>query len=139
MKRTNQRDLHIKKPRADADPQRESVPPRPEILHIGQQHLIWRVTQRPQPSSLPRPITWDIRYSGNAMILRADLDREGEMRDVDFREVRCRLNEVLMSGQCAEVYLKYHRKRLRQSLHWQRNLASCDPHMDVPRYDEKDG
>lgn len=93
----------------------------------------------PQPSSLPRPITWDIHYSGNAMILRADLDREGEMRGVDFREVRSRLNEVLMSKPCAVFGLTVHRVRLRQSLHWQRNLAACEPHLLPPTYDKKDG
>ena len=44
-----------------------------------------------------RPITWDIRLQENEITVRADLDRQGEMRDVDFRKVRSRLNEVLLS------------------------------------------
>lgn len=73
------------------------------------------------------------------MTIHADLDRQGVMRAVDFREVRGRLNEVLMSEPCAFGALKFHRVRLRQSLHWQRNLAACDPHIPPVTYDETNG
>lgn len=120
------------------------LPPRPEILHMNGRQLIWRVTQRPSPDETPRPITWDVRYSADettagAMTIHADLDQEGVMRQVDFREVRGRLNELLMSKLCAEGKIKIHRVRLRQSLHWQRNRAVCDPHISPATFDETDG
>jgi hypothetical protein len=73
------------------------------------------------------------------MKIHADLDRQGVMRAVDFREVRCRLNEVLMSKSWAAGDLKLHRVRLRQSFHWQRNLAACDPHIPPVTYDAENG
>ena len=139
MKRANQRDLHIKKPRADAGPLRESVPPRPEILHIGDQHLIWRATLRPAPGVPLRPITWDLRFRENEVAVRADLDREGEMRDVDFREVRRRLNEVLLSEYLAESFTDFHSKRLRRSLYWQRTPDDDSCHLRPAEFDEADG
>ena len=60
-------------------------------------HLIWRATLRPAPGLPLRPITWDLQFRENEVAARADLDREGEMRDVDFREIPRRLNEVLLS------------------------------------------
>ena len=135
---------HMTNPRTNSAPPPDPIPPRPEILHLNGRHLVWHSTQCPSPGETPRPITWDIRYSGNettvdAMTIHADLDRQGVMRDVDFREVRGRLNEVLMSEPCAVGALKFHRVRLRQSLHWQRNLAACDPHIPPVTYDETNG
>lgn len=144
MIRTNHSDLHSKTPRTDATPPPDLALPHPEILHLNGRHLVWRATQRPSPGETPRPITWEVRHSGDdtiddPMTIHADLDREGVMRAVDFREVRGRLNEVLMSKPCAVFCLQVHRVRLRQSLHWQRNLAACDSHILPPTYDEMDG
>jgi hypothetical protein len=112
---------------------------RPEILHLDGSHLVWRDVQRPTPGTPRRPVTWDIRHHNESLVLRADLDRPGELREVDFREVRGRLNEVLVAGYDLAILLRHHRDRLRQSLLWQRNLAACDPHMPVPEFDEEAG
>jgi hypothetical protein len=78
---------------ADSSP--AQLPPRPEFLHMDDRPLIWRATLRSAPGLPLRPITWDLRFRESAVAVRVDLDREGEMHDVDFREVRGRLNDVI--------------------------------------------
>lgn len=70
---------------------------RPEILLLDRRHFVLRTIQQSSPGESSRPITWELRWSGDELNLRADLDRQGDMRTVDFREVRSRLNEVLSS------------------------------------------
>ena len=122
MKRAKNRRPRQRAPRATADPFADPslIPPRPEFLHMHDRHLIWRATLRPAPGLPMRPITWDLRFHKNEIAVRADLDREGEMRDVDFREARGRLNEVLHSEYLANFYTAFHSNRLRRSLYWQR-------------------
>jgi hypothetical protein len=139
MKRTNQRDLRPKKPRSDGDPQRESVPPRPEFLHMDDRHLIWRATQRPAPGKPMRLITWDIRIGENEVAVRSDLDHEGTMRDFDFREVRGLLNEVLQPVELATTLSSQHKERIRRSLYWQRCPDDDCCHMPPPKFDEREG
>jgi len=124
MERAKHRRPRQRTPRAAADPSPASLPPRPEFLHMDEWHLIWHATLRPAPGLPLRPITWDIQLRGNSIAVRADLDREGEMRDVDFREVRRRLDGVLLSEHLAQFLAASHPKRLRRSLYWQR--TPCD-------------
>jgi hypothetical protein len=126
-------------PRTGFNPPPDAAPMRPEILHLNGSHLVWRDTQRLTPEAPRRPVTWDIRFTNESLVLHADLDRQGDLRPVDFREVRGRLNEVLVPENDLDILLRYHRDRLRQSLHWQRKLAACDPHMPAPEYDEEAG
>lgn len=126
-------------PRIGSAPPPDAAPMRPEILHLDGIQLIWRDTQRPTLGAPRRPVTWEIRLDNESLVLHADLDRQGDLRAVDFREVRGRINEVLVPEYDLDILLRYHRDRLRQSLHWQRNLAACDPHVPVPEYDEEAG
>ena len=126
-------------PQAAPAPVSETPPPRPEILRMDASHLVWRARQRPAPGAPRRPITWDIRDDGKTLALRADLDREAEMREVDFREVHCRLNDVILTEAQIRSCDSSHTRRLRQSLQWQRNLAAHDPHFTPCYYDEEFG
>ena len=126
-------------PRTGSNPPPDAAPMRPEILHLDGSHLVWRDVQRPMLGAPRRPVIWDIRHHNDSLVLRADLDRQGDLRAVDFREVRCRLNELLVPADDLGILLRYHRDRLRQSLHWQRNLAACNPHMPAPEYNEEAG
>lgn len=103
---------------------------------MDDRHLIWRAAQRPSPGNPLRPITWDIQLRGNDIAVRADLDRPGEMRDVDFREVRGRLNEVLLSEYLAKSFTAEHPKRLRRSLYWQRCPDDDSCHLTPAEFDE---
>jgi hypothetical protein len=105
---------------------------------MDDRHLIWRATLRPAPGLPLRPITWDIRLAGNFISVRADLDREGDMRDVNFREVRRRLNEVLISEHLAKSSAATHPERIRRSLYWQRTPDDGCNHLLPPSYDEED-
>lgn len=111
-------------------------PQRPEFLHIDDRHLIWRATLRPAPGLPLRPITWDIQLRGNDITVRADLDRDGEMRDVDFREVRVRLNEVILSEYLAQSSVATHSERIRRSLYWQRCPDDDCSHLTPGKFDE---
>ena len=136
MKRAKNRRPRQRAPRAAADPPPAQLPPRPEFLHIGDRHLIWRATLRPAPGVPFRPITWDLRFRENEVAVHADLDREGEMRDVDFREARGRLNEVLHSEYLANSYTAFHSNRLRRSLYWQRTPDDDSCHLSPAEFDE---
>jgi hypothetical protein len=136
MKRAKNRRPRQRTPRAAADPSPAQLPPRPEFLHIGDQRLCWRATLRPAPGVPLRPITWDLRFRENEVAVRADLDREGEMRDVDFREARGRLNEVLHSEYLANSYTAFHSNRLRRSLYWQRTPDDDSCHLSPAEFDE---
>lgn len=135
MKREKNRRPRQRAPRAAADPSSAQLPPRPEFLHIDDRNLIWRATLRPAPGVLLRPITWDLRFVENEVAVRADLDREGEMRDVDFREVRIRLNEVLLSEYLAQS-VATHSERIRRSLYWQRTPDDGCCHLMPVEFDE---
>ena len=136
MNRENRRRHRQRAPRAAADPSPAQFPPRPEFLHIDDRHLIWRATLRPAPDLPLRPITWDLRFRENEVDVRADLDREGEMRDVDFREVRISLNEVLLSEYLAKSFTDIHPKRLRRSIYWQRTPDDDCCHLSPAEFDE---
>lgn len=86
---------------------------------MDDRHLIWRASLRPAPGLPLRPITWDLRFLENEVAVRSDLDREGEMRDVDFRDVRRRLDGVLLSEHLAHFLASSPPRRLRRSLYWQ--------------------
>ena len=111
-------------------------PQRPEFLHMDDRHLIWRAILRPAPGLPLRPITWDIQLRGNCITVRADLDRDGEMHDVDFREVRGRLNDVLVSESLAEGSITGHTKRIHRSLYWQRCSDDDCSHLTPAEFDE---
>jgi hypothetical protein len=97
---------------------------------------VWRASQRPGPAAPRRPVTWEIHDEGDALSLRADLEREGDMRGVDFREVNSRLNSVILTANDIQGGVPEHAKRLRQSLCWQRDLDAPDPHLPPVLYDE---
>lgn len=134
MKRENRRRLRQRSSHVAADP--APVPSRPEFLHMDGRHLIWRATLRPAPGLPLRPSTWDIRLRENDIAVRADLDREGEMRNIDFREVRGRLNEVLLSEYLAKSFTAQHPERLRRSLYWQRSPDDDSCHLLPAEFDE---
>lgn len=135
MKRAKNRRPHQRAPRAAADPSAAQLPPRPEFLQMDDRHLIWRATLRPAPGLPLRPITWDLRFEENEVAVRADLDREGEMRDVDFREVRIRLNDVLLSEYLAQS-VATHSERIRRSLYWQRTPDDGCSHLLPAKFDD---
>lgn len=137
MKRENRRRQRQRAPRVAADSVAapSPVPPRPEILHMDDRHLIWRATQRPAPGLPLSPITWDIQLRGNGITVRADLGREGDMRVVDFREVRGRLNEILLSEYLAQS-VATHSERIRRSLYWQRTPDDGCSHLLPAEFDE---
>lgn len=134
MKRKNRRRLRQCATRVAVDP--SSVPTRPEFLHMDDRRLIWRATLRPAPGLPLRPITWDVSLRENGITVRADLDRQGEMRDVDFREVRSRLNEVLLSECLAKSFTAQHPNRIRRSLYWQRTPDDGCSHLLPAKFDE---
>ncbi len=138
MKRESRRRQRQRELRVAANPVAAPSPvsPRPEFLHIDDRHLIWRATLRPAPGLPYRLITWDIQLQGNGITIRADLDRHGEMRDVDFREVRIRLNEVLLSEYLAQSSSATHSKRIRRSLYWQRCPDDDCCHLTPAEFDE---
>ena len=138
MKRENRRRQRQRAPRVAADSVAapSPVPPRPEILHMDDRHLIWRATQRPAPGLPLSPITWDIQLRENDIAVRADLDVQGEMRDIDFREVRGRLNDVLVSESFAEGSIAFHTRRMRRSLYWQRSPDDDCSHLTPAMFDE---
>ncbi len=136
MKRAKNRRPRQHAPRAAAGPFPATLPPRPEFLHMDDRHLIWRATLRPAPGLPLRPITWDIQLRGNDITVRADLDRPGEMRDVDFREVRVRLNEVIRSEDLAQSSVATHSERIRRSLYWQRCPDDDCSHLTPVEFDE---
>jgi hypothetical protein len=102
---------------------------------MDDRHLIWRATLRPAPGLPLRLITWDLQFRENEVAVRADIDREGEMRDVDFREVRIRLNEVLLSEYLAQS-VATHSERIRRSLYWQRTPDDGCCHLMPVEFDE---
>jgi hypothetical protein len=126
------RDAAAADPFADPAP----VPPRPEFLHMDDRHLVWRAAHRPALGQPFRPITWDIQLQKNEISVCGDLDREGELRDMDFREVRGRLNDVLISESLAEGSAAYHTQRLRRSLYWQRTPDDDSCHLLPAEFDE---
>jgi hypothetical protein len=119
-------------------PPEDCAPQRPEFLHMDDHRLISRASQRPQPDAPMRSITWDIQLRGNDISVRADLHRPCEMRGVDFREVKRRINEVLLSEYLAASFEDIHPARLRRSLYWQRALDDGSSHLEPPTYDEED-
>jgi hypothetical protein len=135
MKRENHRKQRQRTPRVAADP--SPVPPRPEFLHMDDRHLIWRATLRPAAGQPSRPITWDIQLRENGITVRADLDCPGEMRDVDFREVRGRLNDVIVPESFAEGSIVCHIRRMRRSLYWQRSPDDDCSHLSPAEFDEE--
>ena len=114
-------------------------PLRPVFLHMSDRHLIWRDTRRSSPGEPLRPITWEIRIGENEVNVRADLDREGSMRDIDFREVRGKINDVLLSVEVAKALGTLHTKRIRRSLYWQRSPDDDCCHLSPPEFDEVHG
>jgi type I restriction enzyme S subunit len=110
---------------------------RPEILLLDRRNFVLRTIQQPSPGELSRPVTWNLRWSGEELALRADLDRQGDMRTVDFREVRSRLNEVLASEESTRGLNQALRRRQAQSLNGKRD--SIDPNRPLVTYDETDG
>ena len=47
---------------------------------MDDRHLIWRATLRPTPGLQLRLITWDLQFRENEVAVRADLDRERDIR-----------------------------------------------------------
>jgi hypothetical protein len=140
MKRENRRRKRQRPPRVAAaiDPVADPspAPPRPEFLHMDDRNSIWRASW-PAALGLPwRPITWDIRLRENDIAVCADLDRQGEMRDIDFREVRGRLNDVLVPKSFAEGSIAFHTKRICRSLYWQRTPDDDSCHLLPAEFDE---
>lgn len=141
MKRKNRRRSRQRAPSVDVDPSADPspVPPRPEFLHMGDRYLIWRATLCPALGLPLRAITWDIRLRENDIAVRADLDLQGELRDIDFREVRGRLNDVLVSESIAESSAAFHAKRIHRSLYWQRSPNDDCSHLTPAEFDEAEG
>jgi hypothetical protein len=138
MKRAKNRRPRQRPPNDAADPVADPspVPQRPEILHMDDRHLIWRANLRPSPELPFRPITWDIQLRDNFIAVRADLYRQGKMSEIDFREVRGRLNEVLLSEDLALSFIPTHTERIRRSLYWQRCPDDDCGHLTPAEFDE---
>ncbi len=115
------------------------LPPMPEFVHIGDRNVIWRNSARPKPNEPVRIITWEIFLQEDKIIIHADLDQVGEMKKVDFPEVRMRLNEILISQKMAEAIANCHQVRLRRSLYWQRTPDDDCEHLNHPRFDGETG
>lgn len=117
--------------------QNASMRAQPDILLLDPRHLVVRTIQHASPGEPSRPITWDLRWCGEELDLRADLDRQGDMRTVDFREVRSRLNEVLASVESNRRFIQAYRRCLPQSDQSLRD--AIDPNQPLVTYDETDG
>lgn len=100
---------------------------RREILLSDRRHFVVRTIQQSSPGEASRPVTWDLRWCGDELGLRADLDRQGDMRPVDFREVRSRLNEVLASEESNRSFNQALRRRQDQSINGQRDSIDPNP------------
>ena len=79
MKRARNRRPRQRAPRAAA-PSSAQFQPRPEFLNMDDRHLIWRAPLRPTPGLPLRLITWDLQFRENEVVVRADLDRESDIR-----------------------------------------------------------
>ncbi|MCE2960116.1 MAG: hypothetical protein ACK56K_00420 [Akkermansiaceae bacterium] len=121
-------------PREDAEPPPQ-LPPRPEYLQIAPGQVIWRNSIQPDPEQPFRQVTWDVRFLENRITIHADLAHEGEMRELDFREVRSKLDEILNSKEMAVDSVGWHMERIRQSVFWQRIPEPSGDHLDPPYYD----
>lgn len=108
-------------------------PIRPEILLLQSDTLIWRAG----PSE-EHP-TWRIQIRDTSLHISIGSRNSGGFEPIDFREVKGRLNEVITHPYRAKSRTQDHIKRLHQSLHWQRNLDACDPHIPAPAYFGEDG
>jgi hypothetical protein len=58
------------------------------------------------------------------------------MHDVDFREVRGRLNDVIVPESFAEGSIVCHNRRMRRSLYWQRSPDDDCCHLSSAEFDE---
>ncbi len=139
MKLAKTRQHRPRTPRNADEPLPDELPPRPDFLLIDDQHVIWRNSARPAPNHSIRPITWDVQFLSDSITVRADLDREGEMREVDFREVRGRLDEILLSVEMVERSVNWHTQRIRHSSYWQRKSDDRHWHLDPPLFYDKTG
>lgn len=126
-------------PRDDAEPSPPQLPPRPEYLQISPRHVIWRNSIQPDPAQPFRQVTWDVRFLENRITIHSDLAHEGEMRELDFREVRSKLDEIIYSKEMAVDMVRCHIERIRQSVFWQRIPEPLGVHLDTPYFDGNNG
>lgn len=117
----------------------DDLPPIPEFVHIADGHVIWRNAARPKLGQPVRIITWEILIQENDISVRADINEAGVMEEIDFREVRMRLNEILLSETMAEGAANWHQKRLHRSLYWQRTPDDDCQHLNPAKFDEETG
>jgi hypothetical protein len=122
-------------PREDAEPPTPSLPPRPEFLKVAPGHVIWRNSIQPNPDQPFRQVTWDVRFLADRITIHADLAHEGEMRELDFREVKGKLDEIISSKKMAVDSVGWHMERIRQSVFWQRIPEPSGDHLDPPYFD----
>ena len=125
-------------PREDAEPPPQ-LPPRPEYLQIAPGHVIWRNSIQPDPEQPFQQVTWDVRFLEDRITIHADLANEGEMRELDFRDVKGKLDEILNTQKMAIDSVGWHMERIRQSVFWQRIPKPSGVHLDRPFFHGDNG